>query len=182
MRGEKGRRSGGGLKRWGTLLFLLILLAVAVRLYRTYISVEIGSNSMAPTLVRGDKVLVNVMAYRKRPPQRGDIVYMRDPVRKEETEVKRVVGLPGEWVAIVGGRVYIRRGRSGWTPLDEPYVKNNIVERPMRWFVPEGHIFVLGDNRERSEDSRDWGPVPLDLVIGRVVYRYSPWSRHGPVR
>lgn len=167
----------GGLKRWVLLLFLFLLLAFAVRLYRTYISVGILSNSMAPTLFRGDMVIVNVTAYRKEFPKRGEVVYMRDPVRGKGTEVKRVVGLPGETVAIVGGRVYIN-GRL----LEEPYVKHNIVERPMMWVVPKGHVFVLGDNRKRSEDSRDFGPLNVRLIMGKVVYIYSPWDRRGPVR
>ena len=183
MAGREKGEDPGGLKRWGGMLLLLVLLAVAVRLYRTYITVEVLSNSMAPTLVKGDRVLVNIMAYRKESPKRGDVVYMRDPLRRGETEIKRVVGLPGEWVAIVEGRVLVRReGSSTWRALEEPYVRHNISERPAMWFVPEGHVFVLGDNRERSEDSRDWGPVPLNLVMGKVVYRYSPWSRRGPVR
>jgi len=180
MGGE--RRPEGRLKRWALLLFLLSLLAFVAELRRTYTTVEVTSNSMAPTLLKGDRVLVNLRAYKREPPKRGDIVCLLDPIRDGEMEVKRVVGLPGEWVAIVGGRVFVGREGLSWMALDEPYVKHNIVERPAMWFVPRGHVFVLGDNRGRSEDSRDWGPVPVRLIRGKVVYRYLPWERRGPVR
>ncbi len=160
----------------GPLLFLLIILALCARLYHHYASVGITSDSMAPTLMAGDKVIVDKMAYLKSPPKRGDIVVFEDPRGGGELLTKRVIGLPGEWVLILKGTVFIN-GR----PLSEPYVKHNIRERPQAWFVPKGYVFVLGDNRACSEDSRDFGPIEIRRIRGKVVWRYAPLSRWGKV-
>jgi signal peptidase I len=152
------------------------LLAGALWLYFTYRIGVVPSQSMAPTLQPGDKFLINLRAYRHRLPQRGDIVVFRDPAG--EYLVKRVIALPGETVVLAGGQLYVNG-----QPLYEPYLAEPpMVESPLGGVVPEGHVFVLGDNRNFSEDSRDLGPVPIERIMGRAEYIVSPFSRRGSLR
>ena len=147
------------------------IFAVAIWFFLTYRIGVIPSRSMEPTLKPGDQYLINIRAYRHRLPKRGDIVVFRTP--DGEYLVKRVIGLPGETVTIVRGQVYIN-GR----PLREPYLKERpIVEWPFQIRVPEGTVFVLGDNRNYSDDSRDFGPVPVETILGRAEYVFYPKSR-----
>ena len=136
---------------------------------------------MAPTLVPGERFLVDRLAFRSGDPQRGDIVVFEAPAGRtpEGTVfVSRIVGLPGETVSIAGVAVAI-----DGKPLHEPYAAGNTaplasqpdagpwsLQKP--YLVPEGTYFVLGDNRENSADSRSWGPIPRDNLIGRYWRTY----------
>ncbi len=166
-------------RRFAKIAAHLVALAVAAGAIWFYLTYRIGivpSDSMAPTLRPGDRYLINIRAYSRRPPKRGDVVVFRTP--DGEFWVKRVIGLPGEQVTVYMGRVFIN-GQL----LPEPYLRGApFFERPMAFIVPEGHIFVLGDNRGHSEDSRDIGPVPLNWVVGKAVYILQPPERRGPVK
>ncbi|MGD9498505.1 MAG: signal peptidase I [Armatimonadota bacterium] len=122
------------------------------------------SSSMEPALQVGDFYIVRLDAYRDgSQPRRGDVVVYAGP--DDEPYVKRVVGLGGELLWLVGGRVWLA---DGW--LREPYVKElPSPDWPVLVRVPEGSVFVLGDNRNLSEDSRDHGPVPLSRLLGRAT-------------
>jgi len=134
--------------------------------------IRVYGYSMVPTFRGGEWVLVNRMAYRfGRLPQRGDIVVFHPNNGGHEDYIKRVIGLPGDEILIQNGTIYINN-----RPLRESYV----VERPRYsgyWRVPEGHVFVLGDNRNHSTDSHSLGPVPIDQIIGRAVLIYWPPNR-----
>jgi signal peptidase I len=140
---------------------------------------------MEPTLHDGDIVIVNKIAYaqvdlglldwaplidpstRVNKPSRGDIVIFKSPTEDKEL-VKRVVGMPGDFVVITDGRVYINRER-----LDEPYALGVTECRgPCNWRVPDNHYFVLGDNRENSLDSREGWTVPLEEIDGQKLFAY----------
>lgn len=148
-----------------------ILLAAALFLVINAISarVRVDGTSMLPTLQDGEFVLVNRLAYRFGQPQRGDIVvfhYPTDP--KQEDLIKRVIGLPGDEVKVENGAVYVNGIR-----LKEPY----IAAAPAydgTWPVPEGSLFVLGDNRNKSSDSHAWGFVPYEDVVGKSFLIYWP--------
>ncbi len=141
-----------------------------------FVATMITSSSMEPTLQIGDAVIVRRVRFTpENPPKRGELVFFRDPVTKRDWLVKRVIGLPGETLVIWAGQVYIN-GK----PLQEPYV-NGIVEEYGMWHIPRDAIFVMGDNRPFSSDSRDFGPVPLELVEGKVVFRYFPLGRIGRI-
>lgn len=123
---------------------------------------------MIPTLVSGEYVVVNRLSYRLGNPQRGDIIVFHFPRNPAEEYIKRVIGLPGDIIEVMNGSVYVNG-----QPLDERYldVKMNYTGT---WEVPADHLFVLGDNRNNSSDSHDWGTVPMDYVVGKAVLVYWP--------
>jgi len=103
--------------------------------------------------------------------KRKDIVVIKDPEGKGDILTKRIIGLPGEKIVVKKGNVYINNVK-----ISEPYIK----EKPLYVLIkkiPEGHYFLLGDNRNDSEDSSVWGPVPKELIIGKVVCLYWPFKR-----
>ncbi len=127
--------------------------------------------SMAPTLEDQDRLIVNKFIYLISSPQRGDIVMLRYPVNPDKSFVKRVIAEEGDMVRIVDGRVYVND-----VPLKDDYVKSEY--RSHEDFgptvIPEGYYFVLGDHRNNSSDSRDWGMVPKKYIIGKVQVRWWP--------
>ena len=150
-------------------LLLAILLAVAVRaLVRIY---AVPSASMSPTLLEGDRMVVT--RYVTDHPARGDVVVFEQPGRTSVT-VKRVIGLPGDFVEASDGVV-----RIGGKVLDEPYARPPTSDISPQ-IVPADHLFVLGDNRGDSVDSRSWGPLPARLIIGRA--RLVLWRAGGSGR
>lgn len=141
--------------------------------------------SMTPTIRENDRVLVEKVSYRLGGPQRGDVVVFDPPdprLTGGDALIKRVVGLPGERISLVAGRVRVN-GRL----LDEPYAQSLATYPEPDWallgmpggVVPEGHVFVLGDNRNNSADSHVWGPLPVEKIIGQAVVRYWPFDRAG---
>jgi len=161
--------------RWALELAEATLVAFVIALVlRTYVvgSFVIVGDSMNPTLSDGERVLVSRMAYRDGGPERGDVIVFRYPLDPGQDFVKRVVGLPGETVEMREGRVFVNG-----VCLEETYpVKaDRSAFPPTR--VPDGELFVLGDNRRVSEDSRSFGFVPLDCVRGKVLLVYWPPHR-----
>ena len=160
----------GSLKRM--VLDILETLILAVVLYfginAVSVRVRVDGFSMNPTLQNGEYILVNKMAYKTGKPQRGDIVVFMFPMNLEEDLIKRVIGLPGESVSVQDGVVSING-----TPINEPYI-NAAPFYNGEWQVPEGQLFVLGDNRNDSRDSHQWGLLPIENVIGRAVLIYWP--------
>ena len=138
---------------------------------------------MEPNLARGQYVMISRLAYWLRAPTRGDVVVARAPVQPSREFVKRIIGLPGEHVRIARGQVFID-GR----PLEEPYLLNHGPKwgAPFQqWLLDEEEYFVMGDNRASSSDSRSFGPLKRDLILGKGWIRYWPrsaWGRvkHGP--
>lgn len=137
---------------------------------------NIPSASMSPTLREKDYILATKYGFSPQNTRRGDVIVFKYPVDKKTDYVKRVIGLPGEKIEIVDNKVYIN-GKS----LDEAYTVYKGSEKYGPYTVPEGNYFVMGDNRDFSQDSRVWGPVPVDMIEGRVYKIYYPFSRSGPV-
>lgn len=136
----------------------------------------VQGSSMEPTLTDGQRLLVDKITYRLREPRRGEIIVFHYPADPRRKFIKRVIGLPGDEVLIAGQRL-ILNGR----PVEEPYVLGPMRGRFGPVTVPAGHVFVLGDNRNNSDDSRfaDVGPVPRDYIVGRAVLTYWPLSHAG---
>ena len=137
----------------------------------------IPSASMESTLLQGDRVLVNKLSYDLHDVHRGDIVVFERPPGEEDQQIhdliKRVIGLPGETIEARDGRIYIDD-----KPLDEPYLKaGTVTDNLERQTVPEGRIFVMGDNRGDSKDSRFFGAIDESLIVGRAFIRVWPPSR-----
>lgn len=148
-----------------------VILFLGINLVTARIRIE--SVSMENTLHQGNAVLVNRLAYRFGLPERGDIVVFNPPFDSPEPYIKRVIGLPGDQIEIRDGQIILNG-----TPLLEPYIREKIVSQGS-WEVPEGTIFVMGDNRNNSSDSRKWGSVPLENVIGKALFVYWPLDEIG---
>lgn len=162
-------------KRTGFLNFLVDVLETLILSVVLFVSINVISArirvdgaSMEPTLVSGEYVIVSRLSYRLGSPQRGDIIVFHFPRDPNEEYIKRIIGLPGDVVAVNGGSVYVNGQQ-----LDETYlkVKTNYIGT---WEVPAGQLFVLGDNRNNSSDSHDWGTVPMDYVVGKALLVYWP--------
>jgi signal peptidase I len=147
-------------------LLLSALLFVVINILTARVRVD--GFSMLPTLKNNELALVNRLAYRFSKPERGDIIVFHFPVNPKEDLIKRVIGLPGEEVVVTDGRVYING-----TALEEPYIAS-APAYTSKWSIPEGYLFVLGDNRNDSADSHTWGILPLDNVVGKAVLVYWP--------
>jgi signal peptidase I len=153
-----------------TALIALVLF-VAINLLTARIRVE--GISMEPTLKDGQFVVVNRLAYRWQEPERGDIIVFHFPSDPTRRFIKRVIGLPGDVIAVHDGQLDI----NGVT-LEEPYIS----EAPRYqgdWRLSPTEVFVLGDNRNNSSDSQNWGPLPVDEIIGKAVLVYWPLDTIG---
>lgn len=131
--------------------------------------VHVLNISMVPTLVPGELVMVNKLAYKLGEMERGDIVVFH--YDESEDYVKRLIGLPGDEIEIRDGIVYVFG-----EPFAEPYLTVT-TEYEGSWTVPEGQLFVLGDNRNKSSDSHSWGYVPVEEVMGRAMAIYWPLDK-----
>jgi signal peptidase I len=137
----------------------------------------VHGQSMEPHLHENQRVIVEMLSYRFRTPQRGEIVVLNLPDRHSDPLIKRVIGLPGETVEIRSGAVYINGQK-----LKEPYLIQATTGQMPLILVPEAHVFVMGDNRQQSNDSRYFGPVPLENLIGRAWVSYWPPENAGVFR
>jgi signal peptidase I len=135
---------------------------------------EVSGRSMEPLIRSGEYVLINTFAFRFGRPRRGQIIAFRHEGDAREVFIKRVIGLPGDRIRIDRGRVYVNG-----TKQDEPYVQDADDRSLPRVLVPPSSVYVLGDNRANSEDSRAFGPVSDDRLIGRAVAGVWPPSMLG---
>jgi signal peptidase I len=153
--------------RWRSVASLVLQLAVLSLLVAAFfirLPQQVSGLSMEPLIRSGEYVLINTFAYRIGPPRREEIVVFRHEGDAREIFIKRVIGLPGDRIRIDRGRVYVNG-----TKLDEPYVQNADDRSFPEVTVPQSSVFVLGDNRANSEDSRVFGAVGDDRLIGRAV-------------
>lgn len=157
-------------KRLALDLLETVILAVVLYLGINAVSarVRVDGFSMNPTLQDGEYVLVNKLAYKTGVPARGDIVVFRFPMDPKQDLIKRVIGMPGDTVTVQEGAVKVNG-----VMLDEPYIAAAPVYNG-EWQIPEGELFVLGDNRNDSSDSHSWGLLPQENVIGKAVLIYWP--------
>jgi signal peptidase I len=169
---------------WGENLKILIAAVILALVIRTFVAEPrfIPSASMVPTLELGDRLVVEKISYKLHAPAYADIVVFAVPpqlqaegYQADQAFIKRAIGLPGDRISLKNGRVYRND-----VALAEPYVTitpkpediNNIT-------VPANEIFVMGDNRNNSNDSRYWGTLPMQNLIGKAVWRFFPLDRWG---
>jgi signal peptidase I len=157
-------------KRFLIDLFETVGLAVILFLIINTVSarVRVDGVSMLPTLHNGEFVLVNKLAYRTGTPSRGDIIVFRSTTTTDLDLIKRIIGIPGDKVSIQNGQVTING-----QVLSEPYI-NAVPNYDGDWQVPDGYLFVLGDNRNDSSDSHLWGFLPENNIIGKALIIYWP--------
>lgn len=164
------------------ILFIALILALLVR---SYVAEPrfIPSDSMVPTLRVGDRLVVEKLSYRSHPPEFGDIIVFDPPPQlqelgysKDQAFIKRIIGKPGQTVEIKSGKVFVD-GQA----LQEPYIAEapRYTMRPAA--VPADSYFVMGDNRNNSNDSHVWGFLPKDFILGRAWIRFYPFDRIGRV-
>jgi len=198
---EKGEKADAVRSFWRELPFLIVVALVVAVIIKTFLvqAFFIPSASMRDTLLEGDRVMVNKLAFRFGEPHRGDVIVFDSPlVEHDNTEsflgkvvrnigealgvstpesalIKRVIALGGETIEIRDNRIYI-----DGVALDEPYLTRPVSMNafgPLA--IPEGFVFVMGDNRNQSEDGRVFGPIPEADIIGRAFVRVWPPSRWG---
>jgi len=177
--GEERRpatKKGGGALEY--LVILLVSFALVFGFVRPFVmeAFWIPSGSMIPTLEIGDRVLVNKFIYRFTDPRRGDIIVFQSVDNANEDLIKRVVGLPGDKIAVRGGRLFVNG-----EPQKEPYTNKKFPDRSFfaQTKVPKHHVFVMGDNRGNSADSRVFGPLPEKNIEGEAFLRFWPPDRIG---
>ncbi len=170
---------------WENIQILIIALILAL-LIRVFVAEPrfIPSDSMLPTLEVGDRLIVEKLSYRLHPPAFGEIVVFDPPQQlqiqgytKDQAFIKRIIGQPGQTVQVNNGTVFVNQ-----QPLQEPYiyVPPNYILPPVT--VPDGEFFVMGDNRNNSNDSHVWGFLPQENIIGRAWFRFYPFKRLGLVK
>jgi signal peptidase I len=162
---------------WAREILETILLTVVIYAVVNFATqrFKVEGDSMQPNLHPNEYVLVDRLSYRLGQPQRGDIVVFHYPLATERDFIKRVIGLPDETVAVANGVVTVNG-----QPLDEPY----IAAPPgyaNTWLLGPDQYFVLGDNRNNSSDSHNWGPLDRQYLIGKAVLIYWPPSAWGLV-
>ncbi|MBC7293668.1 MAG: signal peptidase I [Thermoleophilia bacterium] len=162
--------------RWAVETVVILVAAFVLALLVQQFIVKpfaIPSPSMEPTLVEGDRVLVNRLVYHFRSPQRGDVVVFHPPGKPDSDPfIKRVVAVGGDTVAVHGGLLYVNG-----VAQEEPFIKEHPIagEFP-ETEVPPGHVWVMGDNRNNSGDSRVFGPVSISAILGKAFAVYWPLS------
>ena len=187
----------GARRTLGCLLEIvetLVLTLVIYLLIHNFIAqpFEVEQESMVPTIVEHEYLLIDKLSPRFSDYDRGDIVVFQPPPGFEQGGVpfiKRVIGLPGDKVSLENGRVFVTPPRGSPVQLSEPYVVNvdghtapttpRDSQGTAEWTVPDGEYFVMGDNRPESQDSRFFGPIARDSIVGRAWLRYFPLDRVG---
>jgi signal peptidase I len=154
-------------------VLLTVLIYVAVNFATGRFRIE--GSSMEPSMHPNQYVLVDKLSYMLGDPKRGDVVVFNFPQATERDFIKRVIGLPGETVAVRGGVVYVNN-----VPLDEPYISAPPTYENS-WTLAPDEFFVLGDNRNSSSDSHSWGPLDRQYLIGRAILVYWPPDLWGAV-
>ena len=169
---ETQPRQPDNWKRFALDILETVILAVVLYFGINAISarVRVDGLSMNPTLQHGEYVLVSRLAYKTGEPQRGDIIVFSFPIDQKQDLIKRVIGLPGETISIRNNEVLVNGMK-----LEEPYIAQSPVYNG-EWTVPEGQLFVLGDNRNDSKDSHQWNYLPMENIIGKALLIYWPPS------
>ncbi len=162
---------------WEIIKFAVIAFAIIlpVRLYVMQPFIVSGE-SMIPTFHDGDYLVIDELSYRIHEPRRGDVIVFQPPnQRKGVYYIKRIVGLPGETIRIANGKIMIKSPDSEEEEeLSEPYLQN-ISSDTLTTQVGPAEVFVLGDNRPRSSDSRAWGTLPIENITGKALVRLFPF-------
>jgi signal peptidase I len=172
-------------QKWGENIQILVLALGLAFLIRTFVAEPryIPSESMLPTLEIGDRLIVEKLSYYSHFPHRGDIVVFAPPPQLQEQGyqgdqafIKRVIGLPGDTIAVQDGRVFVNQQL-----LTEAYVAEppNYLMSPM--VVPPAQLFMMGDNRNNSNDSHIWGFLPRENIVGHACFRFWPLERFGGI-
>lgn len=161
------------------LIRFIIIAGLIIIPFRIFIAQPfiVNGASMNPTFETNQYLIVDQLSYRTHDPERGDVIIFRFPLNPKDFYIKRVIGLPGETVTIQGSAVYIQEvGKEESYKLEEPYIaftSNNSLSVTLG----DDEYFVMGDNRPNSSDSRHWGVLPREFVVGRAYIRLLPFNQ-----
>ena len=179
---------------WGYFVDIIETIVVAAAIFVVvYLFLlqphQVRGASMEPNLSDGQYILTDKISYRFDKPRRGDIIVFKAPVDPNFDYIKRIIGLPGESIQIKGGKIIIQNTThpKGFV-LEEPYKINGsdqpgtLLEDNKEFKISEDNYFVLGDNRNQSFDSREWGELSRKNIIGKTWLRYWPISKFSFVK
>ena len=145
---------------------------------------QVKGASMEPSFYDGDYIITSKVTYKFRMPQRGDVIVLKSPKNPDIDYIKRIIGLPGDKILVQDANVYINGQIITENYISAPtnlwetgFLKEGVV-----FTIPENYVFVMGDNRPRSSDSREFGPIPIESIIGVVKYRYYPPKKTGWIK
>jgi signal peptidase I len=140
--------------------------------------------SMENTFQSGDYILTSKISYKFDTPKRGDVIVFKSPKNPNIDYIKRIVGQPGDRVEITDSLVYVNGQllQENYIAAKTTIFEGGFMQNNVEVAVPEGHLFVMGDNRPRSSDSREFGFIPIQDVIGKVLFRYFPPEKAGWVK
>ncbi len=169
---------GGAVREILIFVLLAVVIVVPIRFFIAQPFVVEGE-SMHPTFESGDYLVVDELTYHVSDPKRGDVVIFRYPGDPSVFYIKRIIGLPGETVHIDRGRTSISKSDGSTVILNETYVVAEDATYTLDTTLGEEQYFVMGDNRPRSSDSRTWGPLPRNDMIGRAFIRLLPTAHAG---
>ncbi len=167
-------------KNWGEPFLVAAILAFAIRTYLLG-PYKIPTGSMRPTFLEGDRIFVDKISYRFKEPQRGDIIVFKYPLDKKKDFVKRLAGLPGDELRIDRGKLIVNGKVLEEPPFSEHYYYNRedwpFAKEGQVIVVPEKSYFAMGDNSAQSSDSRNWGFVPENNLVGKAFFIWWPPKR-----
>ena len=162
-----------------TIVLVLIAVVTFVGLRLTIQSYIVYGPSMQPNFEENQRIIVNKVVYSLHEPQRGDVIVFNPPFNETKNYIKRIIGLPGESVEVVNGKTYIYTTDGTVLILDEPYEEEPSTRNYTKHTVPDNQYFVMGDNRNNSNDSRSGWMVPSDNIIGKAWLSIWPPDRWG---
>jgi len=163
---------------WEILKIVIIALLIVIPIrYFLFQPFFVKGQSMEPNFENGDYLIVDELSYRFSPPKRGDVIVFRYPYNPSQRFIKRIIGLPGETIEIKDGKVIIYSSGGGQVLDESEYLSSNLyTPGEIRVTLDEDEYFVLGDNRLVSADSRSWGPLHREYIVGKVFLRAFPFT------
>lgn len=160
----------------GSLFIVVYLFIIAPN--------QVKGASMDPTFNNGDYILTSKISYRLNAPERGDVIVFASKRNPDIDYIKRIIGVPGDRIMIQNTEVFVNGA-----PIAEPYIAakttlfdSGFMQEGVEVTVPQNQLYVMGDNRPRSSDSREFGFITYESVIGKVVYRYFPPQKAGVIK
>ncbi len=159
------------------IFIIVIVIAIPIRIFIAQPFIVSGS-SMEPTFETGNYLIVDQLTYKFKNPKRGSIIIFRFPNNESKFLIKRVIGLPGEDLKIDSGEVYTKKSKTRWHKIEIPNLGEEEKDslKNISTHLKENEFFVMGDNSKFSLDSRSWGTLPSDMIVGRPLIRLFPFS------
>ncbi len=172
MLSEKQRQFFLSVWEFAQVIIVAAVIVIPIRMF-VFQPFIVNGASMEPNFYSGDYLIIDELSYRFSEPQRGDVVVFKYPKDPKQRYIKRIIGLPGETVNIRDNHVYIQSKDKEYQLVETGYLpgEKSVTADLLRSTLTSGEYFVMGDNRFRSSDSRAWGPLPKDLIVGKVLVR-----------